>query len=58
VWRGNRIWQTAGLGAMPPGSFLEIDVVRAPKEKDNDAPRPGTVYPLTPGDLLRLIQER
>jgi poly(beta-D-mannuronate) lyase len=59
VWRDNWIWKTAGRGAMPPNGFGEIDTERAPKQKAGmAAPRPGTRQPLTPGELLNLIQKR
>ena len=59
VWRDNRIWKTAGRGAMPPGGFAEMDVARAPIQKTGmAAARPGTRQPLTPGELLDLIQKR
>jgi poly(beta-D-mannuronate) lyase len=58
VWRNNTVWQTAGLGAMPAASVVAADPVRAPKERENHAPRPGSVQPLTPGELLKLIRTR
>ena len=58
VWRHNTVWKTAGLGAMPPDTVIAIDPSRAPIEKDGGAPRPGTMRPLTPGELLELIRKR
>lgn len=47
VWRGNVIWQTAGPGSMPTGTFKTMAPapIRAPK-------------PLTPDALLRMITGR
>ena len=47
VWRGNVIWQTAGPGAMPAGTY---------KEAQPPAHQPVKV--LAPGDLLRVIRRR
>jgi poly(beta-D-mannuronate) lyase len=59
VWRENWIWKTAGRGAMPPDGFAEMDMERAPIQKvGTAAARPGTRQPLTPGELLNLIQKR
>jgi poly(beta-D-mannuronate) lyase len=58
VWRDNIIWRTAGLGAVPAGTFFAIDMVGGPKMKGDMAPLPGTVYPLTPEELLRMIRTR
>jgi hypothetical protein len=52
------VWQTAGLGAMPADTVIAVDPNRAPKEKKNYAPRPGSVQPLTPEALLRMIRTR
>ncbi len=47
VWRGNVIWQTAGAGMMPAGSFREVqpEAIRQPKI-------------LTAAELLELIRNR
>jgi hypothetical protein len=58
VWRSNMVWQTAGLGAMPPAGAVAVDPVHAPKVKENAAPRPNTMQPLTADELLKLIRRR
>ena len=59
VWRGNVVWQMAGLGAMPPAGATAVDPGKAaPKGKESAAPRPGTVKPLAPEELLKLIRTR
>jgi poly(beta-D-mannuronate) lyase len=47
VWRGNVIWQTAGPGAMPAGTY-----------KDAPPPAGPAAKPLTPDALLRMIRSR
>lgn len=47
VWRGNVMWQTAGPGAMPAGTFTEAQPAAGPAAK-----------PLTPDALLRMIRSR
>lgn len=47
VWRDNIIWQTAGEGTMPAGTFKSV---RPPAAKP--------VMPLTPDELLKLIRTR
>jgi hypothetical protein len=46
VWRENVLWQTAGPGAMPAGSYVE-------KQATVGAPKP-----LAPDDVLRKIRQR
>ncbi|HTM25786.1 MAG TPA: polysaccharide lyase 6 family protein [Vicinamibacterales bacterium] len=59
VWRGNIIWHTAGLGAVPPGTFLAVDPATA-SLAGLPHPRilPGAATPLGPEDLLELIRTR
>ena len=47
IWRNNLVWQTAGPGAMPAGTYREAE----------PAPRPAAT-PLTPEGLLRMIRNR
>jgi hypothetical protein len=41
-WSGNVIWQTAGAGAMPAGTFDEVDPLLAPQAHGLLRPQPGS----------------
>jgi poly(beta-D-mannuronate) lyase len=42
VWGGNILWQTAGAGDTPPGTFDEIDPLLAARANGIFRPRPGS----------------
>ena len=41
-WEGNLIWQTTSPGAMPPGTFEEVDPLLAPAANGIFRPQPGS----------------
>jgi poly(beta-D-mannuronate) lyase len=42
AWAGNIIWQTNGAGAMPPGTFDQVDPLLAPDAQGIFRPQPGS----------------
>jgi poly(beta-D-mannuronate) lyase len=58
VWRDNIVWQTAGAGAMPAGTFVAIDPAKAPKATGHPRTLPGSAKPLASDDLLKRIRSR
>ena len=42
VWEGNIVWETAGAGAMPTGTYDEVDPLLEAKAKGVFRPQPGS----------------